>query len=87
MKKILALLLALSMLVLLSACGDKAASNDENSDGGNNTSTVREYLTGGSMNMGYFDGHAATVTKEAWLLNGYYQRDLMRKGFKNDYSL
>ena len=54
---------------------------------GNNTATEQQYLTGGYMNMGYFDGHAATVKKEAWLLNGYYQRDLMRKGFTNNYSL
>ena len=40
MKKILALLLALSMLVLLSACGDKTASNDKNSDSKNDSSTV-----------------------------------------------
>ena len=67
--------------------GSGLASRHNGGVPGNNTSTVREYLTGGSMNMGYFDGHAATVKKEAWLLNGYYQRDLMRKGFKNDYSL
>ena len=44
------------------------------------STTTWEYF-GGSINQGYFDGHAATVRKTEWLYNGSYQRELMRKGF------
>ena len=42
MKKILALLLAISMLALLSACSDETASNDNNSGNSEESSTVSQ---------------------------------------------
>ena len=43
-------------------------------------STTWEYF-GGSINHGYFDGHAATVRKDSWRINGIFHREVMRKGF------
>lgn len=43
-------------------------------------STTWEWY-GGSINQGYFDGHAATVRKDSWRINGTFHREVMRKGF------